>query len=217
MSLSIKYETLEEADRRLRNTVVLYDNEPVYISAVEPSPEGAADDIYRVYACPLPLTQGNLNQAAFRKYISSGKFDFAPFKMGFLNLPEGVFFMERIPQRAGYKQGLSQNGYTIYSLGSGDIPTPAFASMISDPAFVAMIKGQYPCLKDTMEQLRSKKKECLATMRNLAISHEDDLELSIAHYKRKRVGIITDDDRLKLSTKFRFLQEEMEENKIPLA
>lgn len=220
MSLSIKYETLEEADRRLRGTVVLYDDAPVYISSVEAAPRESKDEIFRVYAVPLPRDPTrDIHDSSYRKFISSGKFDFAPFKMGFMNSKHGSFFLQRLPVRQGYKQGLANGSLTLERIGPPDkrAYTPAFADLLADPAFADMILNKYPDFKQVMETLRAKVKPCEAATRCFAVSHEPDIDLSIAYHKTKRVGIITDDNRLRLSKQFHFLKEEMEENRIPLA
>jgi hypothetical protein len=106
LSLSIAYENVHDASARLQSSVVLYDGEPVYITNVREAGVGdPKGDIFRVYASPLPYRANLAEAEGMRKFISSKKFDLAPFPMGFMNWNRRVFYLSRLPRKQN-KQGL---------------------------------------------------------------------------------------------------------------
>jgi len=66
MSLAIKYENVEDASMRLRNTVVLYKGDPVLITDVRPA-EKADDGILRVLIERLPIEEPAMGKAMLKR------------------------------------------------------------------------------------------------------------------------------------------------------
>lgn len=126
------YENLQEASRRLVNTVVLYDGQPYTVIVIS---EHKPDGIFRVYGWPIDTKKqfpNNLydwgtgsaewlklvdkyiddKQSDFpmiRKHINSPGFNrFRPFPLGMINGEGRVRYWERTPLRHS-EQGLTRN------------------------------------------------------------------------------------------------------------
>ena len=216
MSLSVQYETLEEAEMRLNGTVVLYDGEPVYITRVaKAGPDDGKADVFRVYAQPLPYKpNGGLEDGAFRKFISSKKFDLSTFKMGFMNYKGEAIYCSRKPARQ-YKQGISNNTFVTKPL-TGDKPFPYGAKayrltdLITDKSFVDMVKGVYPSFEKAREKVSKDGGSC-AFSREYALMADADLDgLIYLYHKGDKVGFILD-DKVKLANKMKCLKEALAE------
>lgn len=215
------YETLEDAKARLSGSVVLYENRPVYISGVGKlvdASEAAKGDIYRVYCWSLPISKEKLantppEEAEFRRYISSRKFDMAGIKLGYMNYDDGdtTLHLSRVPVR-GYKQGLCENNLRVErcSGGEGLRKVTRFTDIISSKGFPQMVEGSYPRLKDY------KGKSSFALSRTVSVNKDENFDLYYVFYKMQKVGLVLPNtDEVHLAKKYSFLKETMEESHIP--
>ena len=216
-----KYETSEEVRFRLEGTVVLYDGDPVYISRVR-VPEGE-NEIARVYYHELPLKRPGFGNedlegqaGGIRKYLSSKKFDLAPFKMGYMNYQGNAVFVSRTPVRQN-KQGLAQHNTVFNDTRGRATDLLTFSRMIKCQEFVDMIKGKYPSFKEVGELLGKDDVSSVAISRSFAFLIDHDLEALVLIHKGTKCGIALKDDKgLKIPEKYKFLCEEMEDHLIPL-
>lgn len=209
-----KYETLEEVSARLKGSVVMYDGDPVYVADVGAVGPGDGPDVARVYIVPLPLNKNKFygKEEANRKLLSSKKFDLRPFKLGFMNYDGRAYYLSRIPARQ-YTQGLKGNTLRIKTLDGGN--PPPFQQLVYEKAFYDCIKGVYTPVKDAFDDLKGKKS--VAISRDFAFTVDDDLSLLILKHKDVSCGIKLENERgFRLSKKFSFLKESLEEARIPL-
>lgn len=225
-----KYETHEEVKARLEQTVVMYDNEPVYIAQVLMPKDEDGKEIARVIYRPLPLgigagkapepkfdDNGRLlpQEKGVRKYLSSRKFDLTPFKMGYMNWKGNAVYVERVPMRQ-YKQGLSAGTTMFNDIYGYRYDGINFNHAIASPAFVDMVKGKYPTFKDAGAMINDKTKS-VAISRNFAFVIDTDLEALFLYHNNVKCGFaFKGDANLRIAPKFHFLKEEMEENRIPI-
>lgn len=203
MSLAIKYEGVADANMRLKGTVVLYEGNPVYIRNVV---AGEKDEILRVQADPIPIKPRTMDEAEMRKYISSKKFDIAPFKMGYVNAPTGCFYCSRLPSRQ-QKQGLSSETFTGRDHRGNAVP---FSNFTTCKEVVAMVKGDYPSFEVAKRALA--KCPSVAFDREFALMKDDilgDTLLRIYH-KGKQVGAYLD-GKVTLGKNFECLKESLVE------
>lgn len=209
-----KYETAEEVKFRLENTVVMYDGDPVYITSVGNVDVEDKAEIARVFYQPLPYNQRN---KAIRKYLSSKKFDLAPFKMGYMNHGGEAIFVSRLPVRQN-RQGLSQGTTVFKDIRGRNAEQMNFAAMLSAPGFVEMVHGKYPSFKDAGTLLADKESSSVAISRSFAFAIDNDLDALLLLHRGQKCGIAPrGDDSIKLPKKFHFLREEMEECRIPIS
>lgn len=206
MSLAIKYETLEDARMRLRQTVVLYEGQPVLIREIARA-EKAGDEIFRVLFDALPTKKGGIDfeEQAKRKYISSKHFDIAPFKMGYVNAPNGAFYCTRLPNRM-QKQGLCGENFQ----GKDNYGNPVnFATFLNTKEVVAMVNGQYPTFAGAVKALS--KCPSVAFSRDFCIMKDEIMEeLLFLYHKGKKVGVILN-EKITLGKGFLCLKESLEE------
>lgn len=132
------YQQINEANMRLKNTVILYDGDPYYVLCVT---DHKADGIFRLYLDPLPSVDGERLEAAkncvpcndydpkedgdigeamddylsstkskiLRKKINSPLFNkFRPFPLGMCQYNDHVLFTQRRPTRR-IEQGLTSS------------------------------------------------------------------------------------------------------------
>lgn len=220
MSLSIQYESVADAQMRLSNTVVLYDNDPVYITGVcAVGPGDPKPDIFRVYARPLPYLVhqrgamlrpfGKDEDEQIRKFISSRKFDLAPFPMGFVNKDGHAKYTSRAPRRQ-QKQGLSEGTFTSRVLTPYAQPLD-FGTAISSQEFVDCIKGKYPSVQEATEMLKDDDVKSVAFCRTFALAKDNDLDdLIYLYHKTEKVGFILE-QQLKLAKLAGCLKEALRE------
>ena len=211
-----KYETAEEAQFRLNDTIVLYDKKPVYITQVIVPENGAEDnkEVARVYFKELPL---NPNQKNVRKYLSSRNFDLSIPNLGYFNHQGSAFFASRSPLRQN-QQGLSSKTLKVRIADKSGADIPSFETIIHSQSFVDMITGVYPSfteacdLFDTHEDVHS-----MALSPSFAVFLDIDLDALLLAHRGITCGILFKDERiLKMSPKFNFLKEEMFEAGLPV-
>lgn len=177
------YETLAEAEMRLTNTVVLYDDEPYYVLAVT---NHKNDGIFRVYLDwlgndngPVHRKDGNIptlnygqghpntgpamdayidpkpeGYGVIRKMANSPSFNkFRPFPLGMCNVEGSCWYAERRPTRHA-QQGLTSD--MIQQSRVGTVSSGLSRSRgvtIYDRSFYDMVKGNYPTPDECLKNL----------------------------------------------------------------
>jgi hypothetical protein len=213
-----KYETQEEVNFRLNNTVVLYDGKPVYITRVNIPEVEDKKEIARVFFVELPYGK-KLGDGAkeTRKYLSSRKFDISPFRMGYFNHNGEAIFASRTPVRQN-QQGLNAKNVTFVDARGRRAENMNFNEIIKSQGFVDMVNGVFPDFAAAGDMLGNKDNSSIAVSRSFAFHVDHDLEALLLLHKGIRCGIALKGDRaLKVPPKFHFLREEMEQCRIPLA
>lgn len=210
MSLSIPYENIHDAQMRLQGTVVLYDGDPVYITEVaQKKVEDPKDDIFRVYASPLPY-QPMQDKAEMRKFISSKKFDMAPFPMGFMNYDGLAYYCTRLPRKQ-QRQGLSNGTFSSVPVGFPDMGGVRFEQAISMKEFDECVKGKYPSFDEALKRLAEGEANSVGFTRCFAVVSDKDMpELVYLYHKKEKVGFVLE-DRVKLSKAGKCLVEALRE------
>lgn len=174
------YETIAEAQMRLRGTVILYDSEPFYVIGVA----SHADNVFRIYLEPLkdgremvahndphiPCNSHGVDHPHFssemdawmlknpssgvlRKMMNSQKFNkFRPFPLGMCNYDGDAVYVERHPTRK-VEQGLTQQ--MLINHRPGLIPSKPFQSHVKlfSKEFRDTILGKYPTPQECLLQL----------------------------------------------------------------
>lgn len=234
-----KYENQEEVRLRLENSVVLYDNSPVYITRCGfPEKEDGKKDVARVFFIPLPLAGkrpgGKARIVGYdefdgpifekgpelketRKFLSSRKFDLSPFKMGYFNHKGKAYYVSRAPVRQ-YKQGLTAKNCTIVDVKGKPVRDITFDLMLRTEGFVDMVNGKYPSFKQAGAMLGDEEQSSVAVSRTFAFVIDHELDSLFLLHKGIRCGMALKDDRaIRVPGKFQFLKEEMEDCRIPIA
>lgn len=229
MSLAIKYETVDDARLRLRNTVVLYKGAPVFVTEISRETE-KKDDIFRVMFKEIPLdpaggivprvqldVRGRIRHAdpdemqgpeeGKRKYISSKHFDIAPFKMGYVNRKEGTgaFYASRMPNRV-QKQGLCMENFTGRDNHGKAVD---FGTFIRSEGAVEMVAGSYPSFERACRLLEEGKAHAIAFHREFCLVKDEVIpKLVYLFHKGRKVGMFNKGE-VTLGTKFVCLKESL--------
>lgn len=242
MSLAIKYENVEDASMRLRNTVVLYKGDPVLITDVRPA-EKADDGILRVLIERLPI-----EGPAMGKIVMKPK---ALRREDVLNPPgpaglagAGVPPPDDLPKEQARKY-ISSKHFDIAPFKMGyvnDSDCPFFCTRLPNRIqkqglcadnFKAvsnfgapvqygyflrssgvpdMVHGRYPTMVEALRMLE--KQLAVAVSRDFCLQRDDVLpEFIYLFYQGKKIGMYTD-NRVKLGQKFNCLKESLEELKL---
>ena len=216
MSLAIKYESVDDARMRLRNTVVLYKGEPVLITHIVNNDD--KDGIFRVKFQTLPTSKmkeerfdpfdKDAEEKEQRKYISSKHFDIAPFRLGYVNGQKGTFYCSRLPNRI-QKQGLCGENFRGVNNAGQAVP---FANFLGAKETPAMVAGRYPSFDKAVSLLD--KVSSIAFDRDFCLEKDEVFpELLYLYHKGKRVGYMSKDE-VTLGAKFKCLKENLEELKV---
>lgn len=181
------YENLNEAQMRLRGTIVLYDKTPVYVWAVT---DHKGDGVFRIYispiegvpnapsGCPIhevsqnnpqlgvamdawmekPNVKSATNFSVLRKKMNSPLFNkFRPFPLGMMNGKTQAVYIERQPQRPKTEQGLTASGLFYTPVTAAQNNGPRHTPEIYTKAFRDCIVGEYPSPKEVILGLRNPK------------------------------------------------------------
>lgn len=198
MSLSIKYESAEDARLRLKGTIVKYDGAPHYITDVRSELDGP----FRIHCSPLPYK----GDAGVRKYISSKKFDIEPFALGYMNNSErDASYLSRAPARQ-QRQGLSSENLK-------GCPLPLTVAMQHD-CFVDMINGKYPAFAEAVVYSKKQGGIIVAFHREIAVKVDTILDKIVwVYYKgaTQPCGAFLD-NKFILGDKYKYLAEVLAEN-----
>lgn len=204
------YETAEEARQKLEHSVVLFDNQPVYIQGTA-GKRGALQLIYK----GLPWSDSEQGQLAA---IDDPRWDFRSggSKLGYtdmLNTREGHLesvFISRMPVRHS-RQGLDDR--TVY-ISIPDTPTNDrydFQSLIrSEHGLRKVICNQYDSVQDVFKKITSdnRRYKSLPFSRKLALLY-DRVSPPVLLYRNEKVGYTEDGVTFKLANHKKFLTEEL--------
>ena len=234
------FETPQEAQMRLRGTVVLYDGEPYLVQAITGHHK---DGIFRIYMEPtgLPLTQQcrhdpdcpiraysadspelgtaldryikarGENTHLIRKQMNSPLFDrFRPFPLGIVNLEDEAIYTARAPTRKS-EQGLTANMLTYRALGSD---RPIKGVDITSKEMRDAILGKYPTANEVLAALTNPN---VAT-RSIGFHREfgfarGPIEIPFLTFRDRMVGVVPNGDTsyVKLGGNHKHLRESVEE------
>lgn len=139
------YETLDEARRRLCETIVMYDGEPHMVRDV--SGNNARIKLY------LRRTWDSHDLDPV--YLDDPKLNYRDYRIGYINLDTEATFAARIPTRGHYKQGLYSGNmsFTKVRAPGGGTYCPEYNSIYMSLGFRSMLKGEYPSVRTAIERL----------------------------------------------------------------
>jgi hypothetical protein len=202
-----------QATERLNHSVVLYDNEPVYVRELI-GPDEFDDGIPRavVINCATPREPAQrkmLNSPHFRRFRELPK-------LGWMNTTKSsigsVFLARRVATTRVH--GLTNGNVTMSKFlgtpdGSFTIQNGrefAFTDTVLDKAFAEMHHGRYPTLAGILANIREG--TAIAYGRKFCVVR-DQIGIRWLYRDTDRVGIFTGADTLNIISKFAYLREEI--------
>lgn len=205
-----------QAQERLANTVILYDNNPVYVEGCAPGDPGAMDnpDIPRAQIRDLGVLKASTKSS--RKILNSPKFE--RFRrlpnLGWCNMvanpKTGPLFLSRRPVAGSRLHGLANantrvenfvlNGDAFFLDGGGY----NLMNVVYDQGFTDMHHGRYPTLGAVLANI--KENSGIAYSLDFCV-WRDTVGIRWLFHKTNKIGIFTGVDTLNLFTKFAYLRE----------
>lgn len=216
------YETVAEANIRLRGTIVLYDGVPHYIHTIT---DHKTDGIFRIYMHPTgyddskkfpkipalndyppghevlgPILdkwmENNTSSGVIRKSMNSSLFNkFRPYPLGMCNSGTQVYYIERLPNRKT-EQGLvkSMLDYNLLSLGYTKGKS-SYGPDTTSVAFRDCVLGAYPSAKECLEGMLDPtvENEAVAFHRQFALVR-GPINMMFLAYKADIVGVLPNKD-----------------------
>lgn len=198
----------QQASQRLRNSVVMYDGEPVFIRDVRGGYEDGIPRALLTYCKDGKDSTRRLDSPKF------GRFRTLP-KLGWLNNENGrPFFLERQTRRT-VTHGLSNNNVVVYrkvgdsydwntrdEYGDGS----SFNRICFEQGFVNLQKNVFPSLQGTLTNIGEDQAVAYSP---LYLVYRDTLGLRWLYRGIERIGLFTGTDTLNLLSKFSFYREEI--------
>lgn len=182
-----KYFSPEDRNRRLHETVCMYDGMPVIVSCRQQSMnEQLQDD--EVYVCQIGVGAGSVYKKI--KYTSD-KFCAFSRPLGYINLPKGAYYVVRNPL-VQYKQGLCHQQVSTIGRDTSDLPY----HWITSEGLLNCIKDNYPSYKETLKHVRSTRVS-QAFDRRLCVVPYFKSVLSL-NFRGRPAGLICEDDKITL-------------------
>lgn len=199
---------VEQATERLLNTVVLYENKPVYIQTIEANADGIPRAI--IYECK------DKTKTPSRKMLNSPHF--ARFRdlptLGWVNRSSGTpIFLARRTMTARI-HGLSGANVTCTGFQFNEEQTPAvvpgadrFPNLMFDTGFVQCHDGEYPSLDSVLSRI--KPGTAIAVTNVFCVARDRD-GVRWLYRDLQRVGIFTGNNTLNLISRYLYLREEIQ-------
>lgn len=202
---------LQQAQERLAGSVVLYDDSPVYIEALEDSAYEDGRIVPKARMLMLP-TLGEKNRV--KKFINSPHFHRFrdPVRLGWMNDQACAATLFQRRPATGRSHGLTSGNCSIGAFNTGAsgssivFGSDRFTTLIFDKGFVDMHKGEYPSLDGILRNIEHR--SSIAYSRVFCV-HKDSDGVIWLYRHQERVGIFTGSDTLNLLGKFGYLREEI--------
>lgn len=202
---------VEQAQQRLLNTVVLYDDNPALIQDIRPSTDGVPRASLLIVG-ESTAQQKKLNSPHFKKFRELPK-------LGWMNVSgvrgsRGAVFLARRALNTRI-HGLQDSNMYVYSFSPEedhytlDNGQMRFSHVYQQPGFKALHLGQFPSLAGVLANI--KEGTAIAYSRMYAC-YRDSLGCRWLYRGCERVGLFTGTDTLNLFTKFSFYREEIMED-----
>jgi len=200
------YDSVDDSNRRLRSSVVMYQNQPVLIERVAGLNTDQVANFYRLPLGKAPIVeQAPLNAQNFRiKDLPS---------LGYVDHKKYSYYVSRVSSRQNI-QGISRHNTIIQANPEGGAPNLDGLTLIS--SFVDMLNNKYPQFRNVFEEVISSDDPIKrAFTKTFAISI-DDMETVDLEHRGMKVARAVNPKKLgpvfKLPKKFHYLSEELEEN-----
>lgn len=194
------YETREEANLKIANSVILYEDNPIYVKEIK-------EDMSVVF-WKLPFID-MANDKTFKIKLNNEKLSMRDFNIGYVN-PEypnknKAIFLFRKPVRKS-RQGICGENLFSYNYEGGGENRVGMNSLLYDKGFVSMFKNSYPTFEEAAELLtKDESPKRIAFHRDFALE-KDPLGVLFVYYRGQKVawGNL---GRFVAPAKFEFLKE----------
>lgn len=238
------FETVAEANIRLRESMVVYDRQPYLVKAIT---NHRSDEVFRIYLWPVGVDvadkklypslisnfvpddtglgaaidtwmKANPSSPLIRKRMDSPLFNkFRPFPLGMVNYKGTAYYCQRTPNRRT-EQGLVNSMVIKDRVELSNMPgAPSPSGLWLSAEFREMILGNYPTAQECIDGLNNPKiaNDAVAFHRDFAFIR-GPIDLLFLGYKSAVVGLLPNNDlsTVKLDKKHLHCKEAVEELKL---
>jgi hypothetical protein len=205
----MRYENVEEAESRLRSTVVMYDGKPVWVDHVVrgTGPSGLSVQIYS-----LPRLREKREVDLF-----DPKLNMRNIPLGYVNYGHDALYLTRMPARR-FKQGLNSENVHIPrdKMFNEHGDRINWGTIYSSQGFADSMSGKFPSFEEAAKKLADESEfKSVAFSRVFALSR-NPLGLNILLYKGNEVAW-SESHAFKLPGNKSFLQQVIEQHGVKLA
>jgi hypothetical protein len=199
-----KYETSDEANTRLNNSMFLYKGE--LVSCVGVFDEGRGLKA-RIVFYPRGVETADVS-------LDDPFLNYRDFSLGYANIPGGATYVMRVPCVGAYKQGLTQQNLVFSEYSKQE--RPQYGRIVKQPGFSSMLKGEYPTLEQCFERIKAEGgPESCAFHSKFAIWRDGFREDTLLYYKGRKAGF-GDVKGFKLPSENMYLKEVCQKSGVPL-
>lgn len=194
----------EQARMRLGGTIVGHKKEFFLIEDIRVGREGGLIAV----AWELPFR----NKMSLLKLQDIECFNY---NLGYWNFANReALYVVRVPARQ-QRQGICDENLNVVTK-DGLRRTRDYGRVSNCAQFIDMLKGEYPTFEEARRRLMAREAVSVAVSRDIAYRYDEDLEFYTLEYRGRTVAH-GDIDRINLPTKFSYLREQLEQNKIKVA
>lgn len=208
--------TQEECNQKLKETVIFYGNDPVYVSEAKK----ASSPILKCAYLPIPTTiPAKFVEAPIKDSLFNMK-DLGT-KLGYVNIEKSGFNEVTYSQRVGIRkvhQGLCKSNVRFSDVMRNEQlgfigALPEFDRLLNTDKITKTFKNLYPSLPESVSLLsESTKNLAVAFHRQFAI-RKNYIGPLYLEYKGKQIGWSEDGTKFKIHEDFQYLLETL--NEIP--
>lgn len=205
------YDSLEDSQRRLNSTVVLFQGSPVWIQNVIGLSKDQQAEIIHL---PWKGQKGGKDVVPLTPQYFTIR-NLPP--LGYVDYDDFSHYCSRIPSRQG-KQGLCRNNVSVSH--NPDGMTPNFENLLEKTSCVDMLTNKYPGFDKVYQEIVASDEALKRAFSKTMALHIDDMESIIIEHRGVKVAVTNNARRtgpvFRLVNKFAYLKEEFQENGIKL-
>jgi hypothetical protein len=206
---TIPYDMVDQADMRLRNTVILVHDKPVEVLSCKKAGKSVM----------LQFTYLPKRTVVDEIDVTDEAVNMRDLKLGYVNFDNEALYLTRIPARQ-QQQGLSGRNISIPNY-SADNPAfkrghiaADFERLKASASFADALTNVYPTFQEAIVMLdQADERVSVAFSRVFALKKDKELEFFELHYKAQRIAW-GDPNNFNLPSSSRFLSEILDNSRI---
>ncbi len=197
------YDSLDDIQRRLGNTIVLYKKVPIYV--VQAASQRDKKLGLNYYDLPAGAASGELKGVC----IDDPDLNYLRLRVGFINYKDTARRLIRVPMR-GIIQGLHSETTRPLALENGRYMNESIYDLFREQQVCDTFCGKFPTIKEAKRRVESNEYSSCAFHWDWAWTRT--LGHPVLVYKDNAIGLLLDESRpIKLEPKLRYLKEAVEE------
>lgn len=204
------YDTVEQVNMRLVNSVIMVDGQPVYV-------HGCSQDfsIERDVSC-ISIHYFRSDGSEGSCFVDSQDIDVRNLRLGYVNTRQHTYYLARTPGRQ-QSQGLTRRNTYTYVTGQDEPSANMFDEFRRHGSLYRMLSNEYP----TIEQCAAKLNDynsgvtSIAFHKHFALVRNDNFDFLELHFKNERIGY-GDLNNFTLPSRYSYLTEKIQQSGVKI-